>query len=544
MRILKTTGRDPVAVYSRQTSGGSNTLRVAIRQRQFGEARAAIAALFGGILRLKHIFVFDEDIDIRNDLQVEWALGTRFQADQDLMILQGMVGMPMDPSLQGRKTGAKSGFDCTRPVGRDREIPMTRSAAKVFKGPARFQTVEQALSTAPMFYADIVEAIGSDDGREIACGLDELRQSGKLGRDRDGRYHLAASKPGVTGIVGELYHDPNAGDLSRSPINVLPGARRLCCGLLLMHAPAARAADKVVAGSLGGQAPLWAIYVAVHKGFFTAEGLDLELNFAQSGAAVTQQLTGGSLDVALSVGITDPIRAIDKGAPLALIRIVGNAAPYVLIGKPGLKSIADLKGKTISTGADNDITTVYFERMMAANGLKKGDYTTLPAGVAAARFAALKAGVVDAAVVLPPVNFVAEKAGFVTLGFAADYVKDLPFTGMAVNRRWAGGQHGRRQKSAGRHRQECRLARRRLAPRGSGRAPGQGRQGQQGRRRSELRLSSPHPVLRARQQGVAKEAAQSGRDGAAGRHASPQASRRSMPALVRCPGAHTRAEPD
>ena len=109
----------------------------------------------------------------------------------------------------------------------------------------------------------------------------------------------------------------------------------------------------------------------------------------------------------------------------------------MLIGKRGLKSIKDLKGKTISTGADNDITTVYFETMMAANGIKKGDYTTLPAGVAAARFAALKAGVVDAAVVLPPVNFQAEKAGFVTLGYAADYVKDLPFTGMAVHRRWA-----------------------------------------------------------------------------------------------------------
>jgi len=146
----------------------------------------------------------------------------------------------------------------------------------------------------------------------------------------------------------------------------------LCCALLLVG-PAAQAADKVIAGSLGGQAPLWAIYVAVHKGFFAAEGLDLELNFAQSGAAVTQQLTGGSLDVALSVGITDPIRAIDKGAPLALIRVIGNSPPYVLIGKPGLKSIADLKGKIISVGADNDITTVYFERMMAANGFKKGD---------------------------------------------------------------------------------------------------------------------------------------------------------------------------
>jgi ABC-type nitrate/sulfonate/bicarbonate transport system substrate-binding protein len=210
----------------------------------------------------------------------------------------------------------------------------------------------------------------------------------------------------------------------------------LCCALLLA-AQAAQAADKVIAGSLGGQAPLWAIYVAVHKGFFAAENLDLELNFAQSGAAVTQQLTGGSLDVALSVGITDPIRAIAKGAPLTLVRVIGNAPPYVLIGKPGLKSIADLKGKIVSVGAVNDITTVFFEKMAAANGLKKGDYEMMSAGVAAARFAALKAGVVDAAIVLPPLNFQANKAGFVTLGLAADYVKDLPFTGMAMHRTWA-----------------------------------------------------------------------------------------------------------
>ena len=162
-------------------------------------------------MRLKHVYVFDEDIDIHNDQQVEWALGTRFQADQDMMLLHGMVGMTMDPSLQGRRTGAKAGFDCTRPFGRDGEIPLTRSAAKTFKGPARFQSVEQALSAAPMFYADIVEGVGSDDGREIACGLDELRQGGRLGRDRDGRYHLVSGKPGVTAIVGDLYHDPNTG---------------------------------------------------------------------------------------------------------------------------------------------------------------------------------------------------------------------------------------------------------------------------------------------------------------------------------------------
>jgi 2,5-furandicarboxylate decarboxylase 1 len=211
MQILKGAVREPVAVYLREISGGNNTLRVSMRPRIYGEARLAIAALFGGIMRLKHVYVFDEDIDIHDDRQVEWALGTRFQADQDLVILQGIMGMTMDPSLNGRRTGAKAGFDVTKPFGREHEIPLTRCAAKVFDRPARFQTVEDALEAGPMFYADIVEGVGSDDGREVACALDALRQAGRLGRDRDGRYHLGEFHPGATGIVGALYHDPNEG---------------------------------------------------------------------------------------------------------------------------------------------------------------------------------------------------------------------------------------------------------------------------------------------------------------------------------------------
>ena len=157
------------------------------------------------------VYVFDEDIDIRNDSQCNWAIGTRFQADTDLIVIQGIMGMTMDPSLQGRRTGAKSGFDCTRPFGKDGQIPLTRCAAKFFNGPAKFKTVEEALASGPMFYAAIVEAVGSEDGREVAAALDALRQQGKLGRDRDGRYHLAQGKPGSTALVGEMYHDPNEG---------------------------------------------------------------------------------------------------------------------------------------------------------------------------------------------------------------------------------------------------------------------------------------------------------------------------------------------
>jgi hypothetical protein len=119
--------------------------------------------------------------------------------------------MTMDPSLEGRRTGAKAGFDATRPFGRAGEIILMRCAAKAFDRPARFQNVEQALASAPMFFADLVEAIGSDDGREVAVALDGLREAGRLGRDRDGRYHLGTFTAGRTGIVGELYPDPNKG---------------------------------------------------------------------------------------------------------------------------------------------------------------------------------------------------------------------------------------------------------------------------------------------------------------------------------------------
>jgi len=211
MRILKTVCREPIAVSSRSLSGGSGTLRISMKQHRHGEARNAMLAIFAAILQIKQIYVFDEDINVYDDRQVEWAIGTRFQADEDIVVVNGMMGMPMDPSLNGRRTGAKAGFDCTRPFGRGGEIVHMRCAAKPSYGPARFQTVEQALEAGPLYYTHLVEAVGSTDGREVAAALDDLRSRGRLGRDKDGRYHITDATPGLTGIVGELYHDPNHG---------------------------------------------------------------------------------------------------------------------------------------------------------------------------------------------------------------------------------------------------------------------------------------------------------------------------------------------
>jgi ABC-type nitrate/sulfonate/bicarbonate transport system substrate-binding protein len=203
-------------------------------------------------------------------------------------------------------------------------------------------------------------------------------------------------------------------------------------------APLAFAADTVSVGSVDAtSANLWPLQIARHNGYFDASGINIDLVFAQSNASVIQQLAAGSYNVAPSAGIVDPIRAIDKGAPVSLVRIVIQAPPYALLAKPEIRTIEDLKGKTIIVGGAADITRLFTDRMMAPHGLKAGDYDYVFAGATSARFSALKSGAVDAALLTMPFNFYAEAAGYNNLGFTFDVLPDMPFAGMAVNTSWA-----------------------------------------------------------------------------------------------------------
>ena len=211
----------------------------------------------------------------------------------------------------------------------------------------------------------------------------------------------------------------------------------LLAGAAIAASPPAKA-ETVIVGVVGAVSSThWPVYIGLTKGYFAAEDLKLDLVFIQSSAALAQQLTAGSIDLALSTGLADPIRAIDKGSPIAIVRIEMQAPPYALLAKPAIKRWSDLKGKTISIGGPKDITRIYLERMAGPNGLKPGDYDTVFAGATSARFSALQAGAVDAAILLPPFNFYAESAGFTNLGLTIDYAKELPFAGAVVGRSWA-----------------------------------------------------------------------------------------------------------
>ncbi len=190
---LQSAVREPVAVCCTASSGGMYNVRVSLRQRVPGEARNAIAATFASLGDVKHVFVVDDDIDVFSDDQIDWALSTRYQADKDTVIASGFRAVPLDPSLQGNRAGAKAGFDCTKPFGKANSFEFTIPIPPVLPQRKR-ATVEEALTAGPATYLDLMAAMGTRDGRELLPIIDKLYESGRLGRLDDGRYVLTGAK--------------------------------------------------------------------------------------------------------------------------------------------------------------------------------------------------------------------------------------------------------------------------------------------------------------------------------------------------------------
>ena len=103
------------------TPGGASWLHavVQIRKRDPDDGRRAIEAAFRGHASLKHVLIVDEDINIYDPAELEWAIATRLQADHDAIIFPDQPGSSLDPSalhVAGEKSRtAKMGFDATIP---------------------------------------------------------------------------------------------------------------------------------------------------------------------------------------------------------------------------------------------------------------------------------------------------------------------------------------------------------------------------------------------------------------------------------------------
>ena len=99
--------------------GGCSWLHgiVSIHKKNEDDGKKAIEAAFKGHASMKHVVVVDEDVDIHNMQEVEWAIATRFQGDRGLVVKPHEKGSSLDPSAnpETRET-AKVGVDATAPL--------------------------------------------------------------------------------------------------------------------------------------------------------------------------------------------------------------------------------------------------------------------------------------------------------------------------------------------------------------------------------------------------------------------------------------------
>jgi NitT/TauT family transport system substrate-binding protein len=206
---------------------------------------------------------------------------------------------------------------------------------------------------------------------------------------------------------------------------------------LVAPASAARAIDQVAMVETGsGSSTRWPAYIAADTGIFKKYNLEVEFIPAPASSSVIQQVASGSVPMG-SGNPVDALRAIDRGAPIGIRRVESAEAPYEFFGKPTIKKMADLKGKTIMIGGIKDITRFYVEKMLAPSGLKSGDFDYVFAGATSQRYAALQSGSIDATILAAPFNFKARNAGFTNFGPTSDYVNGIPFSIVIVNVPWA-----------------------------------------------------------------------------------------------------------
>jgi 2,5-furandicarboxylate decarboxylase 1 len=121
------------------TPGGMSWLHAVVQivKQDPDDGRKAIAAAFRGHTSLKHVVVVDEDVDLFDPAEVEWAIATRFQADRDLVVLEDQPSSSLDPSAThatGQKAHtSKMGLDATIPWRKPKGELRTREEWEEFK---------------------------------------------------------------------------------------------------------------------------------------------------------------------------------------------------------------------------------------------------------------------------------------------------------------------------------------------------------------------------------------------------------------------------
>ena len=179
--------------------------------------------------------------------------------------------------------------------------------------------------------------------------------------------------------------------------------------------------------------PLW---LGIEAGCFAEEGLALDLHLIEAIDAVTAGLSEGSLDLALNVTENSLLNR-EHGGDLTVIGGNVNRLPFSLIGRPGIRSVSDLRGARIGVSSLKAGSSSLVMRLLADAGLHHpADYTLVAVGPILSRWEKLQSGEIDAGLQGAPLNHIAIDLGFSDLGSPRAMFPDFQFTSLDASRRW------------------------------------------------------------------------------------------------------------
>jgi NitT/TauT family transport system substrate-binding protein len=153
-------------------------------------------------------------------------------------------------------------------------------------------------------------------------------------------------------------------------------------------------------------------FVDKQLGLFQKHGIEVELIAFQGGSQLIQAMLAGDLPLSLSEGVAVLASNI-KSVNLVFIAGIVNTFPFTILAKAEIRTPSDLRGKKIAISRFGSSSDVAVRVAVERYDLKPDkDVIILQVGGQAERFAALRAGVVDAAIVSPPFNLVGRRLGF------------------------------------------------------------------------------------------------------------------------------------
>jgi NitT/TauT family transport system substrate-binding protein len=211
--------------------------------------------------------------------------------------------------------------------------------------------------------------------------------------------------------------------------------RKLCCLLmalsgLWMPGRFLEAADKTRISVTNLNMSFLPSGVALKRGFFRDEGLDVEIIRMNVPNIVTALVTG---DIGYTLLFGSVVRGALRGMPMRALASLLDGSTHALVARPEYKSGKELKGKTVGIGNFGGTDEVAGRMMLKSLGLDPEKHLKFIAlGPDRARLAALKEGLVDVAVIAPPGDALGRQMGFNVLLRAYD-VFSFPFIGIGAN---------------------------------------------------------------------------------------------------------------